>query len=263
MLTIATCALPAPARCSVAPPSFLLPTRPADGYIFRCRRRLPYMKAAHGSTSPSHVPHLTTQREKLKVGTVGWVECVVISCNNAGLALHSQLGRLCTHCTPVHCSGTHRQQPPADLLVVFHQFRFRWAGRLPCPTPQPGTCTSSLFVGSQGSDPPPFVVYKAATCTHQVSLYGAFLDVAIDIAARGLLWVSCAPHPWGFLMMFLEMLVFVCSHAVRAALQQHMPVTRKNTCDKEEHLCHRRTHSLQARSGRTTCWLAHHGWSQR
>lgn len=56
---------------------------------------------------------------------------------------------------------------------------------------------------------------------NQVSLYGAFLDIAIDIAARGLLWVSCAPHPWGFLMTFLEMLVFVCTHAVREYINIH------------------------------------------
>lgn len=49
---------------------------------------------------------------------------------------------------------------------------------------------------------------------NQVSLFGAFLDVTIDIAARGYLWVMCAPHPWGFFALFTEMLVFVCTHAV-------------------------------------------------
>ncbi|PNH11816.1 CDP-diacylglycerol--inositol 3-phosphatidyltransferase 1, partial [Tetrabaena socialis] len=46
----------------------------------------------------------------------------------------------------------------------------------------------------------------------QTSSFGAFLDVAVDVATRGLLWWS-APGGLGLPMLLLEALTFVCTHA--------------------------------------------------
>lgn len=48
----------------------------------------------------------------------------------------------------------------------------------------------------------------------QVSAFGAFLDVAIDIATRGLLWSWALPGGPGLAAVLLEALTFTCTHAV-------------------------------------------------
>ncbi len=143
----------------------------------------------------------------------------------------------------------------------------------------------------------PLVAYLLYLCTfacdsldgilarrlNQVSLFGAFLDVAIDIAARGYLWVSCAPHPWGFFALFIEMLVFVCIHAVcgvvwgccwslaahvwllHSACKVHtatpyMDTHSPNPCHTYTHCQTPHTLSLQVPIGRMICRLqTHHG----
>jgi hypothetical protein len=50
----------------------------------------------------------------------------------------------------------------------------------------------------------------------QVSQFGAFLDVAVDVASRGALWVWALPgNPAGVLPLVLESLTFVCTYHVR------------------------------------------------
>lgn len=48
---------------------------------------------------------------------------------------------------------------------------------------------------------------------NQVSAFGAFLDVLIDVLARGYLWSLCAAHPLGYFVPFLEMTTFAATHA--------------------------------------------------
>eukprot|EP00884_Botryococcus_braunii_P008852 jgi/Botrbrau1/17969/Bobra.50_1s0058.1 len=52
----------------------------------------------------------------------------------------------------------------------------------------------------------------------QVSEFGAFLDVSIDLASRGMLWVWAAPgNPAAFLPPLLELLTFVCTYRAGGA----------------------------------------------
>ncbi|GAB4814606.1 hypothetical protein N2152v2_001652 [Parachlorella kessleri] len=46
----------------------------------------------------------------------------------------------------------------------------------------------------------------------QATAFGAFYDVALDIATRGLLWTWGASSPWALTPVLLECLTFVCTH---------------------------------------------------
>lgn len=48
----------------------------------------------------------------------------------------------------------------------------------------------------------------------QVSEFGAFLDVGIDILSRGAVLAAANVGPWGALVLMLEATTFVCTHAV-------------------------------------------------
>ncbi|GLC58690.1 hypothetical protein PLESTB_001390200 [Pleodorina starrii] len=47
----------------------------------------------------------------------------------------------------------------------------------------------------------------------QTSAFGSFLDVAVDLASRGLVWSWAAPGGFGAAVLLLESLTFVCTHA--------------------------------------------------
>ncbi|KXZ53480.1 hypothetical protein GPECTOR_7g930 [Gonium pectorale] len=55
-------------------------------------------------------------------------------------------------------------------------------------------------------------------CVPQTSAFGAFLDVAVDLATRGLLWSWAAPGGLGAAVLLLEAITFVCTHAVHGAV---------------------------------------------
>ncbi|CAH1801376.1 unnamed protein product [Owenia fusiformis] len=50
----------------------------------------------------------------------------------------------------------------------------------------------------------------AARQLNQISAFGAWFDVVIDICGRGYLW--CVLYDWGYLVAALEWIVFVCTH---------------------------------------------------
>ncbi|XP_052799889.1 uncharacterized protein LOC128231295 isoform X2 [Mya arenaria] len=51
----------------------------------------------------------------------------------------------------------------------------------------------------------------AARALKQTSAFGAWFDVLIDLISRGALW--CFLSKWGYFMMMIEWLTFVCTHA--------------------------------------------------
>ncbi|XP_013380398.1 uncharacterized protein LOC106151603 [Lingula anatina] len=57
----------------------------------------------------------------------------------------------------------------------------------------------------------------------QSSVFGAWLDVAIDLIGRGMLW--CTLFNWGYFVIALEWLVFVGSHAQAGATWKVTPIT--------------------------------------
>ncbi|KAL5016959.1 hypothetical protein ScPMuIL_006548 [Solemya velum] len=46
---------------------------------------------------------------------------------------------------------------------------------------------------------------------NQVSDFGAWLDLMVDLISRGSLW--CMLYKWGYIVMMLEWTTFVCTHA--------------------------------------------------
>eukprot|EP00803_Ostreobium_quekettii_P008436 evm.model.scf_181EXC.6 EVM.evm.TU.scf_181EXC.6 scf_181EXC:25269-27852(-) len=52
---------------------------------------------------------------------------------------------------------------------------------------------------------------------NQTSSFGAFLDVIVDNASRGVLWTWAVPGPFGVLPPLMEMLTFVCTHKASGA----------------------------------------------
>lgn len=51
----------------------------------------------------------------------------------------------------------------------------------------------------------------AARKLNQTSAFGAWLDVLIDLISRGALW--CFISKWGYFVVMVEWLTFVCTHA--------------------------------------------------
>jgi len=49
----------------------------------------------------------------------------------------------------------------------------------------------------------------------QASMFGAFLDVLLDNATRGILWSLALPYGMGSLPLILEMSVLVVTHQVK------------------------------------------------
>ncbi len=49
---------------------------------------------------------------------------------------------------------------------------------------------------------------------YQTSSFGAFLDVAVDLATRGTVWSWAAPGGLGAAVLLLEAVTFTCTHAV-------------------------------------------------
>ncbi|GIL89572.1 hypothetical protein Vretimale_1874 [Volvox reticuliferus] len=47
----------------------------------------------------------------------------------------------------------------------------------------------------------------------QTSAFGSFLDVAVDLASRGLVWSWAAPGGFGAAVLLLEAIAFACIHA--------------------------------------------------
>jgi len=67
----------------------------------------------------------------------------------------------------------------------------------------------------------------------QVSEFGAFLDVAVDILSRGAVLAAAGTGPWAAVVLMVEATTFVCTHAVRVRI---LPPSNP--------LCGRRMHSL-------------------
>jgi len=60
----------------------------------------------------------------------------------------------------------------------------------------------------------------AARQLGQTSVFGAWLDVMIDVVGRTMMWnmISCpSSFPWGQMVATLEWLAFVCNHAVHGS----------------------------------------------
>jgi phosphatidylglycerophosphate synthase len=49
----------------------------------------------------------------------------------------------------------------------------------------------------------------------QTSQFGAFLDIVLDVATRGVIWTLSLPHGLGSIFIVLEMSVLVVTHQVR------------------------------------------------
>ncbi|GLI70572.1 hypothetical protein VaNZ11_015493 [Volvox africanus] len=47
----------------------------------------------------------------------------------------------------------------------------------------------------------------------QTSAFGSFLDVAVDLASRGLVWSWAVPGGFGAAVLLLEAITFTCTHA--------------------------------------------------